>query len=67
MTFPHMSASLPQLATTAEVADYLRLTEATVIVKCRRGQIPAVKVGHRWLVNVEALAAQLARAAAGTP
>lgn len=58
-TFPHLSAALPQLATPAEVADYLRRSEATVVRDCRAGRLPALKIGHRWLINVDRLAATL--------
>lgn len=56
--FPHMSESLPQLATPAEVAEYLRRAEATVVRDCRKGWLKpaAVKVGGRWLIHLGRLA-----------
>lgn len=60
MTWPqHLSASLPQLATVDEVAPTLGLTHEGVVRLCRLGKLPAVKVGHQWLINVRRLAEQL--------
>ena len=60
MTFyPHLSESVPQLATPAEVAPLLGMTAQGVVRSCRAGKIPGVKVGGRWLVHVRKLAAQL--------
>lgn len=57
--FPHMSEALPQLASPDEVAEYLGLKPATVVIMCRNGRLPAVKVGHRWHINIHRLAEQL--------
>lgn len=59
MTYPHLSESLPQLATPGELVDYLRRSEASIVRDCRRGALPALKIGHRWLIDVRRLAAQL--------
>jgi excisionase family DNA binding protein len=37
-----------EIMTTQEVAQYLRLAEATVYKLAQEGQIPAVKVGRTW-------------------
>lgn len=59
MTFPHMSAALPQLASPADVAQYLGRTTTSVVRLCRKGELPGVKVGGRWMVHLAKLAAQL--------
>jgi excisionase family DNA binding protein len=45
--------------TTAEVAEKLRITPAGVTKRINRGQLPAVRVGRRWLVPRETLDAML--------
>ena len=57
--YPHLSESLPQLATPEEVAPYLGLTRLGVVRQCRAGKLPGIKVGGRWLVHVRKLVAQL--------
>jgi len=57
--YPHLSESVPQLATPAEVAPLLGMTAQGVVRQCRIGMLPGVKVGGRWLVHVRKLAAQL--------
>ena len=37
--------------TVKEAAERLRLHPGTVKRLCRAGDIPAVKVGHTWLIN----------------
>ena len=37
-----------EIMTTEEVAEYLRLAEATVYKLAQAGEIPAVKVGRAW-------------------
>jgi excisionase family DNA binding protein len=37
-----------EIMTTQEVAEYLRLAEATVYRLAQSGEIPAVKVGRAW-------------------
>lgn len=54
--FPHMSSALPQLATPDEVAEYLGRETISIVRLCRRGDLPAVKVGGRWLIHLERLA-----------
>jgi excisionase family DNA binding protein len=36
------------LMSTDEVAEYLRLSQGTVTVYARSGELPAMKVGGRW-------------------
>ena len=57
--YPHLSASIPQLATPEEVAPLLGLTAQGVVRMCRAGKLPGLKVGGRWLIHVRKLAAQL--------
>jgi excisionase family DNA binding protein len=38
----------PQVLTTQEVAQYLRLTEATIYKLAKSGEIPAARVGRTW-------------------
>jgi len=37
-----------KIMTTQEVAEYLRLSEATIYKLAQSGEIPAVKVGRTW-------------------
>jgi excisionase family DNA binding protein len=37
-----------EIMTTSEVAQYLRLAEATIYKLAQSGEIPAVKVGRAW-------------------
>jgi len=37
-----------EIMTTSEVAEYLRLAEATIYKLAQAGDIPAVKVGRTW-------------------
>jgi len=43
-----MEAMEREIMTTEEVAQYLRLAEATVYKLAQAGEIPAVKVGRAW-------------------
>jgi excisionase family DNA binding protein len=45
--------------TTAEVAEKLRITPDGVAKRIKRGQLPAVRVGRRWLIRKETLDAML--------
>ena len=57
--YPHLSASIPQLAPPEEVAPLLGLTAQGVVRMCRAGKLPGLKVGGRWLIHVRKLAEQL--------
>jgi hypothetical protein len=57
--YPHLSDSLPQLASPDEVAPLLGMSPLGVVRQCRAGKLPGVKVGGRWLVHVRKLAEQL--------
>jgi hypothetical protein len=61
--YPHLSEVLPQLATAEEIAPLLGLSPLGVARQCRKGKLPALKVGCRWYVHVAKLAAQLDREA----
>ena len=56
--YPHLSDSLPQLASPDEVA-LLGMSPLGVVRQCRAGKLPGVKVAGRWLVHVRKLAEQL--------
>ncbi len=57
--YPHLSDSLPQLATPDEGAPLLSMTALGVVRQCRAGKLPGIKVAGRWLVHVGQLAALL--------
>ena len=57
--WPHLSESLPQLATPEEVAPLLGMTPVGVVRQCRAGKLPGVKVAGRWRIHVGKLAAML--------
>jgi len=44
-----------------DVAEYLRLTSATVRTLARRGEIPAKKIGRQWRFQRRELEAHLNR------
>lgn len=64
--YPHLSEVVPQLATPEEIAPLLGLSPLGVVRQCRKGKLPALKVGSRWYVHVAKLAAQLDRQAEQT-
>jgi excisionase family DNA binding protein len=41
---------VPEHYTTAEVADKLRITPDGVAKRIKRGELPAIRVGRRWLI-----------------
>lgn len=43
-----MNSAEKEIMTTQEVAEYLRLNEATIYKLAQSGEIPAVKVGGIW-------------------
>jgi len=43
-----MEVAKSEIMTTEEVAQYLRLAEATIYKLAQAGEIPAVKVGRAW-------------------
>lgn len=43
-----MEKTESEIMTTQEVAEYLRLAEATIYKLAQAGEIPAVKVGRTW-------------------
>jgi len=65
--YPHLSESLPQLATPSEIAPLLGMAPLGVVRLCRAGRLPGVKVGGRWLVHVTKLARQLDRGGSPPP
>ena len=57
-----MSMSREDLMTASEVAEVLHIRPDSVTRKINRGEIPAIKVGKRWMVRRETLEAMLASA-----
>jgi excisionase family DNA binding protein len=49
----------PELYTTAETAEILRMKPDSVARKIKRGQLAAVKVGKQWLIRKDTLDAML--------
>ena len=49
----------PELCTTAEAAEILRMKPDSVARKIKRGQLAAVKVGKQWLIRKDTLDAML--------
>jgi excisionase family DNA binding protein len=43
------------LLTTAQVAEILHMKQDSIARKINRGEIPAVKVGKRWLIRRDTL------------
>lgn len=46
---------MPEVMTVAEVADYLRLNEATVYRLAQQGKIPGAKLGRQWRFKREVI------------
>ena len=44
-----------RLLTTQEAAEFLRVSRATVLRWCRAGQMPAVRIGRQWRIDMEQL------------
>jgi excisionase family DNA binding protein len=44
-----------EIMTVTEVADYLRLNEATVYRLVQQGKLPGVKLGRQWRFKKEAI------------
>jgi excisionase family DNA binding protein len=49
----------PELYTTAEAAEILRMKPDSIARKIKRGQLAAVKVGKQWLIRKDTLDAML--------
>jgi len=54
-----------ELMTVEEVADYLRVTKITVYRLLKRGNIPAIKVGHGWRFEKSLINEWLQRSSVG--
>jgi len=50
----------PRLMNTGEVAKYLRVSRSLIYRMAREGQIPALKVGRKWLFRKETIEQWLA-------
>jgi len=46
---------MAQLMTVEELAEYLRITKRTIYRLLKKGNIPAVKVGHKWRFDKETI------------
>ena len=46
---------MPEIMTTKEIAEYLRLHQITVCKYAAEGEIPAIRVGRVWRFNKEAI------------
>jgi putative molybdopterin biosynthesis protein len=45
------TTELPDVLTADEVATYLRLSRTTVFRHCKRGDLPAFRIGRSWRVQ----------------
>lgn len=52
---PNTGASMHNLMTVKETAEYLRIPLPTVYYLVQRGQLPAVQIGGRWRVKKDAI------------
>ena len=50
----------PRLLTTQEVAEFLRVSRATIRRWCKAGQLPAVRIGRHWRIDMDQLERVLA-------
>ena len=46
---------MPQIMTTKEVAEYLRLHVITICKYAGEGKIPAIRIGHVWRFDKDAI------------
>ena len=46
---------MPEIMTTKEIAEYLRLHQITVCKYAAEGEIPAIRVGRVWRFDKEAI------------
>lgn len=46
---------MPNLMTVDELSQYLRVTKRTIYRLLKKGDLPAVKVGHKWRFNKNAI------------
>jgi len=60
-----MSNMMP-LMTVEELGEHLRVTKRTIYRMLKRGAIPALKVGHKWRFDKEAIDKWLRQQAIGT-
>ena len=52
----HLEAmKMPQILTTKEVAEYLKLHKITVCKHAPEGKIPAIRIGRVWRFDKEAI------------
>jgi excisionase family DNA binding protein len=51
--------STQELLTAAQVGEVLHMRPDSVVRKIKRGEIPAVKIGTKWLIRKETLDAML--------
>ena len=54
----------PRLLTTQEAAEYLRVSRATILRCCKAGQLPAMRIGRQWRIDMDQLERQLTGEAA---
>lgn len=48
---PESLAAYPEILNTAQLAEILGRSKAHAHELCRRGAVPAVKVGRRWYIS----------------
>ena len=46
---------MPEIMTTKEIAEYLRLHQITICKYAAEGQIPAIRIGRVWRFDKEAI------------
>ena len=46
---------MPEIMTTKEIAEYLRLHPITICKYAAEGQIPAIRIGRVWRFDKEAI------------
>ena len=51
---------MPQIMTTKELAEYLKLHEITVCKYAAEGKIPAIRIGRVWRFDKDAIDAWIA-------
>lgn len=52
-------SSLPEVLTISDVADYLRVSRASVCRWCKTGQLNAFRIGRGWRIHRSSLEAHI--------
>ena len=61
LTSNHMETAMPEIMTTKEVANYLKLHEITICKYAAEGKIPAKRIGRVWRFDKDVIDGWIAK------